>query len=118
MSLIKITPERLDQSAKLVQDIKHTLDNIHKDLYNQTEYIASQWTGATSQKFYQMFNEAKPKIFNVNNLFDKISEELKNSAKKFREADQVDYMIAKAQSQKDVEYLKGSIEKKKVIDSD
>lgn len=50
MDLIKITPERLEQSAKLVQDIRQTLDNMHKDLYNQTEYIASQWTGATSQK--------------------------------------------------------------------
>ncbi|PGW22699.1 WXG100 family type VII secretion target [Bacillus cereus] len=112
MGLIKITPERLDQSVKLVQDVKQTLNNMHKDLYNQTEYIASQWTGATSQNFYQMFNEAKPRIFEVSNLLDKISEELKHSAKKFREADQINYMIAKAKSQKDVEYLKGSIEKK------
>ncbi|MCQ6565865.1 WXG100 family type VII secretion target [Bacillus mycoides] len=94
MGLIKITPERLEQSAKLVQDVKQTLDNMHKDLYNQTEYIASQWTGATSQNFYQMFNEAKPKIFNVNNLLDKISEELKHSAKKFREVDELDYLRA------------------------
>ncbi|PES93262.1 type VII secretion protein [Bacillus cereus] len=112
MGLIKITPERLEQSAKLVQDIKQTLDNMHKDLYNQTEYIASQWTGATSQNFYQMFNEAKPRIFEVNNLLDKISEELKHSAKKFREADQMNYMIAKVKSQKDVEYLKGSMDAK------
>ena len=94
MGLIKITPERLEQSAKLVQDIRQTLDNMHKDLYNQTEYIASQWTGATSQNFYQMFNEAKPKIFEVNNLLDKISEELKHSAKKFREVDELDYRRA------------------------
>ncbi|PES76138.1 type VII secretion protein [Bacillus cereus] len=94
MGLIKITPERLDQSVKLVQDVKQTLDNMHKDLYNQTEYIASQWTGATSQNFYQMFNEAKPRIFEVNNLLDKISEELKHSAKKFREVDELDYRRA------------------------
>ncbi|MGH0942481.1 WXG100 family type VII secretion target [Bacillus mycoides] len=110
MDLIKITPERLEQSAKLVKDIRQTLDNMHKDLYNQTEYIASQWTGATSQNFYQMFNEAKPKIFEVNNLLDKISEELKHSAKKFREVDQMDYMLAKARSQNDVEYLQGKVE--------
>ncbi|MGN4614553.1 WXG100 family type VII secretion target [Bacillus cereus group sp. MYBK71-2] len=87
MVQIKVTPERLEQSAKIVLDAKNRLQDIHKDLYNQTEYIASMWSGATSQRFYQMFNETKPQMFNVFREFDKIAEELMHAAEKFREAD-------------------------------
>ncbi|PER48297.1 WXG100 family type VII secretion target [Bacillus thuringiensis] len=62
---------------------------MHKDLYNQTEYIASMWNGATSQRFYQMFNETKPQMFNVFREFDKIAEELMHAAEKFRNADEL-----------------------------
>ncbi|GMR63558.1 MULTISPECIES: WXG100 family type VII secretion target [Bacillus] len=70
MTQIKVTPEQLEQTAKNVKDSRNYLEQIHKDLVNQTEYIASQWTGATSQRFYQMFNEAKPKMFTVLMEFD------------------------------------------------
>lgn len=88
MTQIKVTPERLEQSAKLVLETKNRLEQIHKDLYNQTEYVASMWNGATSQRFYQMFNETKPQMFNVFREFDKIAEELMHAAEKFRNADE------------------------------
>ncbi|MCU5722762.1 WXG100 family type VII secretion target [Bacillus cereus] len=87
MVVIKVTPERLEQSAKMIRDIKHMLEQIHKDLYHQTEYIASQWSGTTSERFYAMFNEAKPLMFNILQELEKIAEELMHSAEKFREAD-------------------------------
>nr|WP_305456301.1 pre-toxin TG domain-containing protein [Bacillus mycoides] len=43
--------------------------------------------GATSQHFYQMFNEAKPKMFTVLTEFDKIADELERAAEKFHTAD-------------------------------
>ena len=89
MVQIKVTPERLEQSAKVVLNAKNRLQDIHKDLYNQTEYIASMWSGATSQRFYQMFNETKPQMFNVFREFDKIVEELMHAAEKFRNADEL-----------------------------
>ncbi|MGG3400931.1 WXG100 family type VII secretion target [Bacillus paranthracis] len=89
MVQIKVTPERLEQSAKIVREAKNRLEQIHKDLYQQTEYIASMWSGATSQRFYQMFNETKPQMFNVFREFDKIAEELMNAAEKFRNADEL-----------------------------
>ncbi|MGE6598754.1 WXG100 family type VII secretion target [Bacillus proteolyticus] len=89
MTQIKVTPERLEQSAKLVLETKNRLEQIHKDLYNQTEYVASMWNGATSQRFYQMFNETKPQMFNVFREFDKIAEELMHAAEKFRNADEL-----------------------------
>ncbi|TXS03906.1 hypothetical protein DN390_01555 [Bacillus sp. SH7-1] len=89
MVQIKVTPERLEQSAKLVLETKNRLEQIHKDLYNQTEYVASMWNGATSQRFYQMFNETKPQIFNVFRQFDKIAEELMHAAEKFRNVDEL-----------------------------
>ena len=46
------------------------------------------WNGATSQRFYQMFNETKPQMFNVFREFDKIAEELMHAAEKFRNADE------------------------------
>ncbi|MEK0222731.1 WXG100 family type VII secretion target [Bacillus proteolyticus] len=88
MTQIKVTPERLERSAKLVLETKNRLEQIHKDLYNQTEYVASMWNGATSQRFYQMFNETKPQMFNVFREFDKIAEELMHAAEKFRNADE------------------------------
>ncbi|MGM2837695.1 WXG100 family type VII secretion target [Bacillus cereus group sp. Bce002] len=88
MTQIKVTPERLEQSAKLVLETKNRLEQIHKDLYNQTEYVALMWNGATSQRFYQMFNETKPQMFNVFREFDKIAEELMHAAEKFRNADE------------------------------
>ncbi|EEL22898.1 hypothetical protein bcere0017_22480 [Bacillus cereus Rock1-3] len=88
MVQIKVTPERLEQSAKLVLETKNRLEQIHKVLYNQTEYIASMWSGAASQRFYQMFNETKPQMFNVFREFDKIAEELMHAAEKFRNADE------------------------------
>ncbi|TBX80097.1 WXG100 family type VII secretion target [Bacillus mycoides] len=88
MVQIIVTPERLEQSAKLVLETKNRLEQIHKDLYNQTEYVASMWNGATSQRFYQMFNETKPQMFNVFREFDKIAEELMHAAEKFRNADE------------------------------
>lgn len=87
MVQIKITPERLEQAAKTVKDVRYTLEQIHNDLYNQTEHIAANWIGATSQHFYQMFNEAKTKMFTVLTEFDKIADELERAAEKFRTAD-------------------------------
>ncbi|EOA3903724.1 WXG100 family type VII secretion target [Bacillus cytotoxicus] len=87
MVQIKITPERLEQVAKTVKDARHQIDIIHKDLYNQIEYLSFQWAGASSQKFYQDFNEAKPKAFVILNEMDKVEEELMKAAEKFRNAD-------------------------------
>jgi len=86
---IKVTPEQLEQAAKNVKSARSTLEYIHKDLYRQTEYIASQWSGASSDRFYHMFNEAKPMMFNVLQELDKISAELERAAVKFREADEL-----------------------------
>ncbi|RAS97169.1 type VII secretion protein [Bacillus cereus] len=87
MVQIKVTPERLEQVAKTVKNVRYTLEQIHNGLYNQTEHIAANWAGATSQHFYQMFNEAKPKMFTVLTEFDKIADELERVAEKFRMAD-------------------------------
>ena len=89
MVQIKVTPEQLEQVAKTVRESCNYLEQIHNDLYNQTEYIASMWSGATSQRFYQMFNETKPQMFNVFREFDKIAEELIQAAEKFRNADEL-----------------------------
>ncbi|WP_242320196.1 WXG100 family type VII secretion target [Bacillus cereus group sp. BfR-BA-01349] len=89
MTQIKVTPEQLEQAAKTVQNTRNTLEYIHQDLWNQTEYIASQWSGATSNRFYQMFNDAKPKMFSVLQTLDDIAEQLLHSANKFRNADQL-----------------------------
>ncbi|WP_081414980.1 WXG100 family type VII secretion target [Ectobacillus panaciterrae] len=89
MVQIKVTPERLEQVAKTVRDGKHQLEMIHKDLYSKTEYIASQWTGVTSQRFYQMFNNSKPKMFAVTQVLDSLADSLMHSANKFREADEL-----------------------------
>ncbi|HFJ9330952.1 TPA: WXG100 family type VII secretion target [Bacillus paranthracis] len=51
MVQIKVTPERLEQSAKLVLETKNRLEQIHKDLYNQTEYVASMWNGQRVKGF-------------------------------------------------------------------
>ncbi|MED1301784.1 WXG100 family type VII secretion target [Bacillus pacificus] len=89
MTQIKVTPEQLEQAAKTVINTRHSLEYIHKDLCNQTEYIASQWSGATSDRFYQMFNDSKPKIFSVLQALDSIAEQLSHAADKFRNADQL-----------------------------
>lgn len=89
MTQIKVTPERLEQAAKTVQNTRNSLEYIHKDLSNQTEYIASQWSGATSDRFYQMFNDAKPKMFSVLQILDSIADQLTHAADKFRNADQL-----------------------------
>ncbi|EEM56242.1 MULTISPECIES: WXG100 family type VII secretion target [Bacillus cereus group] len=89
MTQIKVTPEQLEQAAKTVQNTRNTLEYIHKDLSNQTEYIASQWSGAASDRFYQMFNDTKPKMFSVLQTLDNIAEQLLHSANKFRTADQL-----------------------------
>ncbi|GAB6426784.1 hypothetical protein bcgnr5390_43700 [Bacillus luti] len=86
---IKVTPEQLEQAAKTVKNTRSSLEYIHKDLYQQTEYIASQWSGATSNRFYHMFNDTKPKMFNVLQELDKIAEELERASVKFREADEL-----------------------------
>ncbi len=86
---IKVTPEQLEQAAKTVKNTRSSLEYIHKDLYQQTEYIASQWSGATSNRFYHMFNDTKPMMFNVLQELDKIAEELERAAVKFREADEL-----------------------------
>ncbi len=86
---IKVTPEQLEQVAKTVRNTRSSLEYIHKDLYSQTEYIASQWSGASSDRFYQMFNEAKPMMFNILQELDKIAVELERAAVKFQEADEL-----------------------------
>ncbi|WP_336769971.1 WXG100 family type VII secretion target [Bacillus bombysepticus] len=86
---IKVTPEQLEQAANTVRNTRTALEHIHKDLYNQTEYIASQWSGATSDRFYHMFNDSKPMMFNVLQELNNIAEELERAATKFREADEL-----------------------------
>ncbi|TPV43788.1 WXG100 family type VII secretion target [Bacillus dicomae] len=85
MVQIKVTPKRLEQVAKTVKNVQYTLEQIHNGLYNQTEHIAANWAGATSQHF--RFNEAKPKMFTVLTEFDKIADELERAAEKSRTAD-------------------------------
>lgn len=63
-----------------------SLEYIYKDLYSQTEYIASQWSGATSNRFYQMFNDTKRMMFNVLQELGEIEEEQERAAIKFPEA--------------------------------
>jgi len=46
------------------------------------------WSGATSQRFYQDFNDAKPKMFTVLMAFYDVAEELEKAAEKFRNADE------------------------------
>ncbi|MDZ5609880.1 WXG100 family type VII secretion target [Bacillus pseudomycoides] len=87
MVLIKVTPEMLEQAAKTVSNTRHFLEYLHKDLYNQIENLSFQWAGASSQKFYLDFNDAKPKMFTVLMELDKVSEELMKAAEKFRNAD-------------------------------
>ncbi|PGN19721.1 type VII secretion protein, partial [Bacillus thuringiensis] len=41
---IKVTPEQF----KTVRNARSSLEYIHKDLYSQTEFIASWWSGASS----------------------------------------------------------------------
>ncbi|MHC2832854.1 hypothetical protein ACUXEY_001340 [Bacillus sp. F9_6S_D1_P_5] len=36
MVQIKVTPERLEQVAKTVKNVRYTLEQIHNGLYNQT----------------------------------------------------------------------------------
>lgn len=86
---IKVTPEQLEQAAKTVKNTRSSLEYIHKDLYQQTEYIASQWSGVMSNQFYHMFNDTKLMMFNVLQELDKIAEELERAAVKFREADEL-----------------------------
>ncbi|PNK22952.1 hypothetical protein CBP87_29720 [Bacillus thuringiensis] len=86
---IKVTPEQLEQAAKTIRNTRSSLDYIHRDLYSQTEYIASQWSGASSDRFYQMFNGAKPMMFIILQELDKIVVELERAAVKFREADEL-----------------------------
>lgn len=63
MTQIKVTPEQLEQAAKTVQNTRNTLEYIHKDLSNQTEYIASQWSGATSDRFIKCLTILSQKCF-------------------------------------------------------
>lgn len=86
MVLIKVTPAMLEQAAKTVNNTRHFLEYLHKDLYNQIENIAAQWNGVSSE-FYQRFNDAKPKMFTVLMELDKVSDELMKAAEKFRNAD-------------------------------
>ena len=87
MVQIKVTPEMLEEVAKRANDTKYVLESIHKDLYNQIEHLADKWTGVSMQKFYQDFNEAKPKAFTATYAISKVEEDLKQIAEKFRNAD-------------------------------
>ncbi|WP_260632209.1 WXG100 family type VII secretion target [Bacillus bingmayongensis] len=87
MVQIKVTPEMLEEVAKRANDTKYVLESIHKDLYNQIEHLAYQWTGVSMQKFYQDFNEAKPMAFTATYAIVKVEEDLKQIAEKFRNAD-------------------------------
>ncbi|ARP60912.1 MULTISPECIES: WXG100 family type VII secretion target [Bacillus] len=48
---MKVTPERLEQTAKTVNNIRHFLEYLHNDLYNQIKNIAIQWNGASREQF-------------------------------------------------------------------
>lgn len=63
MTQIKVTPEQLEQAAKTVKNTRNSLEHIHKDLCNQTEYIVSQWSGATSNRFFKCLTTLNRKCF-------------------------------------------------------
>ncbi|HHT7141208.1 MULTISPECIES: WXG100 family type VII secretion target [Bacillus] len=44
---MKVTSERLEQTAKTVSNIRHFLEYLHNDLCNQIKNIATQWNGAS-----------------------------------------------------------------------
>ncbi|MGE6365210.1 WXG100 family type VII secretion target [Bacillus paramycoides] len=100
MVQIKVTPEMLEEVANRVSNTRHTLESIHNNLCNQIDYLCSQWIGASNQRFFQMFNDARPKAFTSINSIIQVEEDLKRIAEKFRNADNQDGELPKEEISK------------------
>ncbi|WP_232699381.1 WXG100 family type VII secretion target [Brevibacillus daliensis] len=87
MARILITPDQVDEVANQFTQGKEQSQEIIQRLNQQINQMEGQWDGMTKQKFFQEFQEANKQMTSFVQLLESISQELRNIATKFRQAD-------------------------------
>ena len=85
---IEVTPDMLDTAAGKINVLAGEYKQQYDALYNETNAMASTWSGRDNQAYIQQIAGYKDDFEKMHNLMIQYSEFLKKSAKSYRDTQQ------------------------------
>lgn len=87
MSLIKLTPQELVQSARKYTQGSQEISSILSNLKREQQTIRSNWSGKGFESFDNQFTELEPKIREFAELLEDINQQLNKVAQIIEDTD-------------------------------
>ncbi len=89
MSRIQVTPERLFEAAREVEDAREQMEDTREELVRLIRWMESMWSGMVRERFLERFEENQPRMIDTLESLAHIAKELREIGVRFQQADEV-----------------------------
>ncbi|MDM5280273.1 WXG100 family type VII secretion target [Paenibacillus silvae] len=89
MSRIQVTPERLFEAAREVEDAREQMEDTREELVRLIRWMESMWSGMVRERFLERFEENQPRMSETLESLAQIAKELREIGVRFQQADEV-----------------------------
>ncbi|PZT52077.1 WXG100 family type VII secretion target, partial [Paenibacillus silvae] len=89
MSRIQVTPERLFEAAREVEDAREQMGDTREELVRLIRWMESMWSGMVRERFLERFEENQPRMIDTLESLAHIAKELREIGVRFQQADEV-----------------------------
>jgi WXG100 family type VII secretion target len=89
MSRIQVTPERLFEAAREVEDAREQMEDTREELVRLIRWMESMWSGMVRERFLERFEENQPRMIETLESLAHIAKELREIGVRFQQADEV-----------------------------
>ncbi|MBB6019736.1 WXG100 family type VII secretion target [Paenibacillus sp. JGP012] len=89
MSRIQVTPERLFEAAREVEETREQMEDTREELVRLIRWMESMWSGMVRERFLERFEENQPRMIETLENLAHIARELREIGVRFQQADEV-----------------------------
>nr|WP_222125699.1 WXG100 family type VII secretion target [Paenibacillus xylanexedens] len=89
MSRIQVTPERLFEAAREVEETREQMEDTREELVRLIRWMESMWSGMVRERFLERFEENQPRMIETLEHLAHIAKELREIGVRFQQADEV-----------------------------
>ncbi|WP_248064012.1 WXG100 family type VII secretion target [Paenibacillus silvae] len=89
MSRIQVTPERLFEAAREVEDAREQMEDTREELVRLIRWMESMWSGMVRERFLERFEENQPRMIDTFENLAHVAKELREIGVRFQQADEV-----------------------------
>ncbi|PYE41866.1 WXG100 family type VII secretion target [Paenibacillus barcinonensis] len=89
MSRIQVTPERLFEAAREVEENREQMEDTREELVRLIRWMESMWSGIVRERFLERFEENQPRMIETLESLAQIAKELREIGVRFQQADEV-----------------------------